>query len=169
MPVQESPVQLIAKLPASFRVPPILSDYERVRASFTWDAARRELDGLPGGAGLNIAHEAATRHARGPRRLGSGAVSATGKEQKMVIPSWRVWRVRLMLHSVALLSILPTAIPAVPAHAQTKACATKTCPSTSEEARFKLAFDQTVSLEANTSFFDYSQNCGKSVFKYLPR
>ena len=31
-----------------------------------WAAARRELEGLPGG-GLNIAHEAVDRHARGPR------------------------------------------------------------------------------------------------------
>src|SRR5690606_34245030 len=38
---------------------------EAVR-SFSWDAARRELDGLPGGGGLNIAHEAVDRHARGP-------------------------------------------------------------------------------------------------------
>jgi acetyl-CoA synthetase len=34
--------------------------------SITWDAARRELDGLPGGRGLNIAHEAVDRHAAGP-------------------------------------------------------------------------------------------------------
>jgi acetyl-CoA synthetase len=61
-------MQTIVKSPAAFRVPPALSDYERVRASFTWDAARRELDGLPGGKGLNFAYEAVTRHARGPRR-----------------------------------------------------------------------------------------------------
>jgi acetyl-CoA synthetase len=47
--------------------PPNLDDYERVRASFTWEAARGELDGLPGGRGLNIAHEAVDRHAAGPR------------------------------------------------------------------------------------------------------
>src|SRR5690606_26238830 len=33
-----------------------------------WDEARRELAGLPGGWGLNIAHEAVDRHAAGPRR-----------------------------------------------------------------------------------------------------
>jgi len=43
-----------------------LDDYDRVRASFTWEWARGLLDGLPGGAGLNIAHEAVDRHARGP-------------------------------------------------------------------------------------------------------
>ncbi len=42
----------------------VLEDYEATRASFSWEAARRQLDGLPGG-GLNIAHEAVDRHARG--------------------------------------------------------------------------------------------------------
>ncbi len=36
------------------------------RAAFTWELARTWLDGLPGGAGLNIAHEAVDRHAAGP-------------------------------------------------------------------------------------------------------
>jgi len=47
-------------------VTPNLDDYERVRATFSWQAARAELDGLPGGRGLNIAHEAVDRHAEGP-------------------------------------------------------------------------------------------------------
>jgi acetyl-CoA synthetase len=42
-------------------VAPNLDDYERVRKTFTWAAARAELDGLPGGRGLNIAHEAVGR------------------------------------------------------------------------------------------------------------
>ncbi|MBM4125078.1 MAG: AMP-binding protein, partial [Nitrospira sp.] len=46
---------------------PNLPDYDEVRASFSWDRARRELDGLPGG-GLNIAYEAVDRHAAGPLR-----------------------------------------------------------------------------------------------------
>jgi acetyl-CoA synthetase len=49
-------------------VRPNLLDYERTRAAFSWGAARSELDGLPGGRGLNIAHEAVDRHAAGPRR-----------------------------------------------------------------------------------------------------
>jgi acetyl-CoA synthetase len=57
----------IVKTPRTFTVAPNLGDYERVRASFSWADARRELDGLPGG-GLNIAHEAVDRHASGPRR-----------------------------------------------------------------------------------------------------
>jgi acetyl-CoA synthetase len=47
-------------------VAPHLSDYDAIRAGFSWDAIRAELDGLPGG-GLNMAHEAVDRHARGPR------------------------------------------------------------------------------------------------------
>jgi acetyl-CoA synthetase len=47
---------------------PNLDDYDRVRATFTWADARAELDGLPEGRGLNIAHEAVDRHAAGPRR-----------------------------------------------------------------------------------------------------
>ena len=66
-------MERIVKSPASFAVPPNLCDYERARAVFSWEAARRELDGLPGGAGLNIAHEAVTRQACGPR---SGRCSA---------------------------------------------------------------------------------------------
>ncbi|MFW6057427.1 MAG: acetate--CoA ligase [Persicimonas sp.] len=46
-------------------VEPNLSDYERARESFDWEQARAQLDGLPDGAGLNIAHEAVDRHARG--------------------------------------------------------------------------------------------------------
>ena len=49
-------------------VAPNLADYEAARKTFTWEAARRELDGLPGGRGLNIAHEAVDRHAAGPLR-----------------------------------------------------------------------------------------------------
>ena len=40
-------------------------DYERIRAGFSWDDARAALDGLPGGRGLNLAHEAVDRHAAG--------------------------------------------------------------------------------------------------------
>jgi acetyl-CoA synthetase len=46
-------------------VEPNLSDYDRERVEFTWEAARHGLDGLPGGRGLNIAHEAVDRHAAG--------------------------------------------------------------------------------------------------------
>jgi acetyl-CoA synthetase len=49
-------------------VTPNLVDYEAARAAFTWGDARRKLYGLPGGRGLNIAHEAVDRHAAGARR-----------------------------------------------------------------------------------------------------
>ena len=41
--------------------------YDAARAAFSWDDARAQLDGLPDGRGLNIAHEAVDRHAAGPR------------------------------------------------------------------------------------------------------
>jgi acetyl-CoA synthetase len=44
-------------------VPPNMSDYEAACREFSWEVARRELTGLPGGRGLNIAHEAVDRHA----------------------------------------------------------------------------------------------------------
>lgn len=63
----ESPSRII-KAKGDFRIPPNLEDYEQARATFSWDRAQRELDGLPGGQGLNIAHEAVDRHAEGSRR-----------------------------------------------------------------------------------------------------
>ncbi len=48
---------IIRKTAADLRVQP--------NAPVSWDDARRALEGLPGG-GLNIAHEAVDRHARGP-------------------------------------------------------------------------------------------------------
>jgi len=47
---------------------PNLHGYEDTCRTFTWERARRELSGLPGGRGLNIAHEAVDRHAAGDRR-----------------------------------------------------------------------------------------------------
>jgi len=58
---------IIRKLPSDLRVPPNLADYDGERAKFSWDEARRQLTGLPGG-GINIAHETVDRHANGPLR-----------------------------------------------------------------------------------------------------
>ncbi len=58
----------IEKPRQGWAMPPNLPDYARTRAGFSWEAARRELDGLPGGRGLNIAHEAVDRHMAGPCR-----------------------------------------------------------------------------------------------------
>lgn len=41
---------------------PNMRDYAAARQAFSWGKARAELDGLPGGRGLNIAHEAVDRH-----------------------------------------------------------------------------------------------------------
>ena len=58
--------EIIIKKPAG-TIAPNLADYGVVQAEFSWDAARRSLDGLPDGGGLNIAHEAVDRHAQGSR------------------------------------------------------------------------------------------------------
>ncbi|WP_112274013.1 acetate--CoA ligase [Lentzea terrae] len=56
----------IRKRPAG-TVTPNLLDYERTCSDFSWESARRQLTGLPGG-GLNMAYEAVDRHAAGPLR-----------------------------------------------------------------------------------------------------
>jgi acetyl-CoA synthetase len=58
----------IAKSVGELRIAPHMPEYESFRRTFSWAEARKELDGLPGGRGLNIAHEAVDRHAAGPRR-----------------------------------------------------------------------------------------------------
>ncbi len=53
---------LIRKPRAGSSVEPNMPDYDAARRNFSWDTARRALDGLPGGRGLNIAYEALDRH-----------------------------------------------------------------------------------------------------------
>ena len=60
------PYDWIAKKAGQLKSVPNMPDYESARRSFSWDEARRELAGLPGGRGLNIAHEAVDRHGAGP-------------------------------------------------------------------------------------------------------
>jgi acetyl-CoA synthetase len=60
-------------------VAPNLRNYEQARAAFSWEEARRELEGLPGGGGLNIAHEAVDRHAAGALR-DKAAIRWLGKD-----------------------------------------------------------------------------------------
>ncbi len=55
------PFAPVVKDLAAQPVRPNLVDYERERASFSWEQARRRLAGLPVG-GCNIAHEAVDRH-----------------------------------------------------------------------------------------------------------
>jgi acetyl-CoA synthetase len=54
--------RMIVKPRSAAAVEPNLRDYRSARAEFSWEEARHRLDGLPGGAGLNIAHEAIDRH-----------------------------------------------------------------------------------------------------------
>jgi acetyl-CoA synthetase len=69
----------------SWALPPNLVDYESARAAFSWTAARRHLDGLPGGRGLNIAHEAIDRHAAGPfgTRVALRCISRDGEHRDL--------------------------------------------------------------------------------------
>jgi len=59
--------KIIRKATRDGIVAPNLTNYEEARKAFSWEDARRELDGLPRGQGLNIAHEAVDRHANGHR------------------------------------------------------------------------------------------------------
>jgi acetyl-CoA synthetase len=56
---------VIRKRMEDWRVVPNVKDYSATRSAFSWAAARKELDGLPGNRGLNIAYEAIDRHATG--------------------------------------------------------------------------------------------------------
>ena len=53
---------VIKKNPASWHVQPNLLNYQKASVNFSWESVRHELDGLPDGDGLNIAHEAVDRH-----------------------------------------------------------------------------------------------------------
>jgi acetyl-CoA synthetase len=70
---------IVKHLPAD-GVVPNLRDYDRTWSEFSWDEARRHLDGLPGAGGLNIAHEAVDRHTAGlhGNRLALRWISRTG-------------------------------------------------------------------------------------------
>jgi acetyl-CoA synthetase len=69
----------IVKPPRPWSIEPNLGDYAAARTAFSWDEARRALQGLPGGRGLNIAHEAVDRHAAGAR-AGAVAIRWLGRE-----------------------------------------------------------------------------------------
>ena len=62
------PWEPIHKSSQNWDLPPNLLDYDQTYAAFSWETVRRDLDGLPGGRGLNMAHEAVDRHANGARR-----------------------------------------------------------------------------------------------------
>ncbi len=58
---------IISKPLNRLRVPPNMNDYGQACAAFSWETAAQRLDGLPADEGVNIAYEAVTRHAKGPR------------------------------------------------------------------------------------------------------
>jgi acetyl-CoA synthetase len=51
-------------IPINSKIAHHLADYEKIRTSFSWENVAMELNGLPNGKGLNIAHEAVDRHAQ---------------------------------------------------------------------------------------------------------
>lgn len=63
--IETGAAAVLKKTPSALDAPYNLDDYESVRRAFTWNIAAEELDGLPDGRGLNIAHEAVDRHAAG--------------------------------------------------------------------------------------------------------
>jgi acetyl-CoA synthetase len=73
----ESTYPTIVKVQRQLRLCPNLADYDHTCHHFTWDSARLMLEGLPGGRGLNIAHEAVDRHAAGPLANHLAAPSGT--------------------------------------------------------------------------------------------
>jgi len=79
----------ITKPPAGQSRIPNLLDYEKTCATFRWDDAARLLDGLPGGAGLNIGYEAVDRHLLHGRGARSALrwIGRTGEVADFCMPS----------------------------------------------------------------------------------
>jgi len=75
----------IVKDPTAFKRPPNLADPQAARERFRWSDARSWLDGLPGGAGLNIAHEAVDRHLQHGRgaRIALRWIGKTGERRDL--------------------------------------------------------------------------------------
>jgi acetyl-CoA synthetase len=69
----------IKKQVTEMPVQPNLLDYEQTCSDFSWASVSRQLNGLPGDQGLNIAHEAVDRHADGPLR-DKVAIRCLGKD-----------------------------------------------------------------------------------------
>jgi acetyl-CoA synthetase len=66
-----TPLPAIQKPRSGWTIAPNMPDYDAAYRAFRWEEARSELDGLPAGRGLNIAHEAVDRHVsagRGAKR-----------------------------------------------------------------------------------------------------
>ena len=85
----------IKKPPETWRVRPNLVDYEKLRASLSWDHVREELAGPVGATDLNIAHVAVDRHAEGPRRDHLG-LRWLGKDGRVLDYSYAELRCRVI-------------------------------------------------------------------------
>lgn len=89
--------EVIAEDPRAARKRPDLDDDDRVCARSWWAEAPGARDGLPGGRGPDIAHEAVGRHAAGPRRDRS-ALRRLGKRAEVgdpLDPEAVAWGARL--------------------------------------------------------------------------
>ncbi len=82
--------QIINKSAEAGAPPANLADYQRARRDFSWDQARSELAGLPGGRGINIAHEAVDRHVRAGAARTSRCAGLPGKAMRS-ISATRIW------------------------------------------------------------------------------
>ena len=85
------PWDVIRKTASAHEVVPNMRDYAGVCASFSWNAARKELDGLPGG-GLNIAYDALqTALKKDPSEAGQ-KIDGYTQDQRFFLNWARVWR-----------------------------------------------------------------------------
>ena len=75
-----------------------MADYDTARRTFSWDTARRMLDGLPQGGGLNIAHEAVDRHAGGWR---ADKVALRFLDQSLKATDISFWQLRALTNRFA--------------------------------------------------------------------
>ena len=98
------PWEPIHKSSQNWAVPPNLLDYDQTYAAFSWETVRRDLDGLPGGRGLNMpmrrltgmpmVHDATTWPCAGWARTAAYAISptATSRNRVIALPMfWRLW------------------------------------------------------------------------------
>ena len=81
----------IHKRVEELRLRPNILDYRKTCEAFSWQAIRGELEGLSGGGGLNIAHEAVDRHAAGPQseRLALRWLGKNGKTRDFTFSNLR--------------------------------------------------------------------------------
>ncbi len=99
---------VITKVVGALTVAPNLIDYEAECSRFSWDAARAQMAGLPGGRGLNMAHEAVDRHAAGllADRVAVRWLGKTGARQEITYRQLRD-RTNRFANALAKLGLAP--------------------------------------------------------------